>query len=158
MRKGRYEQPSQCRFPTGTAVLVFLIVVLLVLLLYKCNSTPTNGPTPPEATVEKNQGSISIPGYEMLELRADSKQQTLCLSNPPQNNCYFEISLHLENGTLLWQSEPIEPGTISKPLVLSTELQKGYYPRSVLRYTCFRMDKDRTPLNGAETKVTLWVK
>lgn len=158
MRKGRYEKPSQRRFPIGPAVLVFLIVVLLVLLLYKCNSTPTNGLTPPEATVEKNQGSISIPGYEMLELKADSKKQSLSLSNPAQNNCYFEIFLYLEDGTPLWKSELIKPGEASKPLVLTKELSKGYYPKAILRYACFDMTKDRTPLNNAETKVTLWVK
>ena len=160
MGKGRFEKPKQRRFPYITVVLGVACVVLVILLLQTYRHTPaTMGEsTAPETTVVKNEGSISIPGYEMLELKADSKQQTIALSNPPQNNCYFEISLYLEDGTLLWKSELIKPGEATEPIVLTKELSKGYYPKSVLRYACFAMDTDRTPLNGAETKVTLWVK
>ena len=160
MDKGRFEKPAQGRFPFITVVLAVICVVLVILLLQTCQHTPENSSesTVPETTVVKNEGSISIPGYEMLELKADNKQQTVALSNPPQNNCYFEISLYLEDGTLLWKSQLIEPGEATEPIVLTKELSKGYYPKSVLRYACFAMDTDRTPLNGAETKVTLWVK
>ena len=160
MSKGRFEQQGRTRSPLRTLAAVLIVLVFAVLLFYNCSHTPTdvNDPTVPEATVKKNDGSISIPGFEMLELKADSKQQTIALSNPAQNNCYFEISLYLEDGTLLWRSELIEPGEVSEPLVLTMELPKGYYPESILRYHCYRMDEDRTPLNGAETKVTLWVK
>lgn len=160
MSKGRFEKPAQKQCPYITVVLGVACVVLVILILQTCGHTPANNmeSAVPETTVQKNEGSISVPGYEMLELKADSKQQTIALSNPPQNNCCFEMSLYLEDGTLLWKSELIEPGEASKPLVLTKELSKGYYPKSVLRYACFAMDKDRTPLNGAETKVTLWVK
>ena len=160
MGKGRFEKPKQRRFPYITVVLGVACVVLVILFLQTCRHMPENSSesTVPETTVVKNEGSISIPGYEMLELKADSKQQTIALSNPPQNNCYFEISLYLEDGTLLWKSELIKPGEATEPIVLTKELSKGYYPKSVLRYACFAMDTDRTPLNGAETKVTLWVK
>lgn len=110
------------------------------------------------ATVEKNPDSIAIPGYEMLELKAESREQSLCLPNPPQNCCYFQIYLYMEDGTMLWQSELIAPGTNSKPIVLSKTLEKGMYPNAILRYSCYRMGEELTPLNGAETKLTLWVK
>ena len=158
MRKGKFQKPG--RFPFGVASMALLLLILLVLILQNCDRTPgsVGESSVPETTVQKNEGSISIPGFEMLELKADSRQQSIALSNPPQNNCYFEISLYLEDGTLLWRSELIEPGQVSKPLVLTKELKKGYYAGSLLRYNCYRMDEDRTPLNGAETKVTLWVK
>ena len=108
--------------------------------------------------IEKTPDSIAIPGYEILELKADSKEQSLIMPNPPQNCCYFQISLYMEDGTLLWQSELIEPGASSKPIVLSKALDKGMYPRAILRYSCYRMDENLSPLNGAETKLTLWVK
>jgi hypothetical protein len=160
MDKGRFEKPKQRRFPYITVVLGVACVVLVILLLQTCQHTPENSSesTVPETTVIKNEGSISIPGYEMLELKANSKQQTIALSNPPQNNCYFEISLYLEDGTLLWKSQLIEPGQATKPLELSMELEKGYYSKSILHYDCFAMNADKTPLNGAEMKVTLWVK
>lgn len=138
-----------------------LIALLVVAVLLHFKETP--GISAPEdtattPTVEKNPDSIAIPGYEMLELKAGSKEQSLCFPNPEQNVCYFQISLFLEDGTLLWQSELIEPGKTSKPIVLTESLSKGTYPKAVLRYACYRMDEDLTPLNGAETKVTLWVR
>ena len=57
---------------------------------------------------EQNPDSIAIPGYEMLQLTADTKKQTLSFPNPSQNMCYFQLSLYLEDGTLLWESEDIK--------------------------------------------------
>ena len=107
--------------------------------------------------VEKNPDSIAIPGYELLELQANSTTQNLCLSNPEENVCYFQISLHLEDGTLLWQSDLIAPGEASKAITLTKPLDKGTYSNAILKYNCFELD-GITPLNGAETKLTLWVK
>ena len=108
--------------------------------------------------VEKNRGSISIPGYELINLKADTKQQTVGLPNPAENNCYFQISLLLEDGTVLWQSDLVEPGKISAPIVLTKPLTAGSYHNAKLKYDCFTMDDSHSPLNGAETKLTLWVK
>ena len=108
--------------------------------------------------VEKNKNSISVPGYEGITLKADSLEQTVALSNPPQNTCYFLITLCLEDGTRLWQSDYIKPGETSSPIVLTQSLEKGTYPNAVLQYSCFKMDDEKTPLNGAETKLTLRVK
>ena len=158
MSKGKFQKQS--KFPFSLIFTTLFVAILTMLLLHNCSKVPApaNDPSVPETTVKKNEGSISIPGFEMLELKADSKQQTVALSNPPQNNCYFEISLYLEDGTLLWKSDLIEPGQATKPLELSMELEKGYYSKSILHYDCFAMNADKTPLNGAEMKVTLWVK
>jgi len=163
MSKGKYEKPSPQRFPWMLAVVaVVLIALLLILMLKGCDGAPTpnqeQASESTAATVEKNPDSIAIPGYEMLELKANSKEQSLCMPNPPQNCCYFQISLYMEDGTLLWESELIDPGKTSKPIVLSKALEKGMYPNAVLRYSCYRMDENLSPLNGAETKLTLWVK
>ncbi len=138
-----------------------LLVTTIVLIARLCD----NSPLVPQAgeslhmapSVEKNPDSIAIPGYEVLELQANSKKQVLSLPNPAQNVCYFQISLYLEDGTLLWTSELIAPGTTSKQISLIKPLDKGTYPNAILRYSCFKMD-GITPLNGAETKLTLWVK
>ena len=163
MSKGKFEKHSPKQFPWILAVVaVVLFALLLILVLKGCNDTPVSNygeaSDSTTATVEKNPDSIAIPGYEMLELKAGSKEQYLCMPNPPQNCCYFQICLYLEDGTLLWKSELIDPGTNSKPMVLSKTLEKGTYPNAILRYSCYRMDEDLSPLNGAETKLTLWVK
>lgn len=163
MSRGKYEKPSPKKFPLALAALVLAVVALLLLLILKgCSGgkipNTDNAANNTAATVEKNPDSIAIPGYEMLELKAGSKEQSLCMPNPPQNCCYFQITLSLEDGTLLWQSELIAPGTNSKPMVLSKALEKGMYPNAVLRYSCYSQDENLSPLNGAETKLTLWVK
>lgn len=162
MRRGKYEKPSPKGFPLKMVGIVctLLAIMIVILLLRGCpDDLRRPGPTSdPTETVEKNPDSIAIPGYEILELKANSKRQGLCMPNPPQNCCYFKIFLYLEDGTLLWESELIEPGQTSKPIVLSDALEKGMYPNAVLRYACFRMDETLSPLNGAETKLTLWVK
>lgn len=110
------------------------------------------------STVDKNKDSISIPGYEGLTLQANSLQQNISLKNPSQNTCYFVISLCLEDGTVLWESDYIQPGCNSTPIKLTKELQAGTYPNAVLKYSCFKMNQEKTPLNGAKTKLTLRVK
>ena len=102
--------------------------------------------------------SIEIPGFEGLHLQADQEKQAISLSNPKQNQCYFQITLCLEDGTELWKTELIEPGKASRTIKLNHKLKTGTYPNAVLKYACFKMDEDLTPLNGAETKITLWVK
>lgn len=159
MSVGKYEKAPPKGLPWMIIAFAAVLIALLLLFLLKgCDGTPVinSGNNPP--TVEKNPDSIAIPGYEMLELRAGSKEQSLRMPNPPQNCCYFQISLYLEDGTLLWKSELIEPGATSKPIVLSKTLEKGTYPSAILRYSCYRMDETLSPLNGAETKLTLWVK
>jgi len=156
MSRGRYEKAVVKGFPWGKlAAVVLLALALGTVALCTCGSEQE---IPVTDVAEKNPDSIAIPGYEALELKADSKKQSLALKNPEQNMCYFQISLYLEDGTLLWQSELIEPGAISKPMTLTQELEKGTYPNALLRYACYRMDETLTPLNGAEMKVTLWVK
>lgn len=122
-----------------------------VFLLRGCGKT-----TPPAPDAQTAQ-QIAIPGYEALELKANQKKQTLCLPNPEGNDCYFWISLYLADDTLLWQSGLIKPGKTSAPITLTQPLAAGTYPGATLRYDCFRMDREKTPLNGAETKLTLWV-
>ena len=143
-----------------TAICLAIIACMFaVILLANRNTLPSqdNVNSSEEAYVQKNPDSIAIPGYEILELSANKKAQALQLSNPLQNVCYFRISLYLEDNTLLWSSDLIEPGATSEPIQLIKTLEKGTYTNAILKYDCFKMD-GITPLNGAETKLTLWVK
>ena len=162
MKKGRYQTAHPKR--SYILLLVLAAIALALIFMLFLQEAPQDEPTTQpqidaaQETIEQNPDSIAIPGYEGLELQANTKKQTLTLPNPAQNLCYFQIELYLEDGTLLWQSELIEPGEVSEPMKLQQELEKGTYCNALLRYSCFKMDKELTPLNGAETKLTLWVK
>ena len=153
MKKGATQKIANPKIKFLLAVLIALLVVggILCIIFFKQQAVfnaHSNGMI---------QDSIAIPGYEGLTLKADTLQQTISLNNPEQNTCLFIIELYLEDETMLWQSDYIEPGSVSSPIVLIEALPKGTY-HAVLRYSCFKMDGEKTPLNGAETKLMLRVK
>lgn len=164
MKRKRYQNQA----PNTTRCLVILVMLLLValiildvlLFLYlrpKPGQVQQENDVTEAKVVEKNKGSISIPGYESIHLEANTKQQNVGLLNPERNTCYFRISLFLEDGTLLWQSDLVEPGKASEPILLERPLEAGFYPNAVIQYDCYSMDGKMTALNGADTKLTLWV-
>lgn len=163
MKKSAQHLKSKKINPILCLLLIAIIILCIsVWIVFFRQDTSTfiqgNSVSQESAVIEKNEDSISIPGYEGITLRANSLKQDVALKNPPQNTCYFMIALYLDNGTLLWESDYIEPGGNSSPIVLTQELSKGTYPNAVLKYSCFKMDKEKTPLNGAETKLTLRAK
>lgn len=157
MKRGRYETRRK-PLPFLKGVLLCVIPLLLAVccwLLWDPLASSSPEALPPETKLENR---TAIPGYESLTLKADEKKQETVLSNPAENTCLFRISLLLEDGTLLWTSKEIKPGKSSDPIRLSQPLSPGQYPNAVLKYECFAMDADKTPLNGAEIKLTLRVK
>ena len=142
------------------ALIAVAIAIGIYMIFFRQPIQLPDGSIPAQNTeaVLKNENSISIPGYEGITLKADSLKQTVALKNPEQNSCYFVITLFLEDGTILWKSDYIKPGETSSPIVLTQSLEKGNYTNAVLQYSCFKMDSEKTQLNGAETKLTLRVK
>lgn len=164
MNRGRYAAPR----PKGSNWIIILLTLLIVLvgilifLLLRPDpvevSTPDGANSVASDNVQKNEDTISIPGYESITLAADQKEQTVGLPNPANNTCYFKIHLILEDGTVLWESDLVKPGQISDPIKLTAPLEAGTYQNAVLKYECFTMDSQMKQLNGASTKFTLIVK
>lgn len=141
-------------------ILVFILLFVLMIglgLLLHIHSVNDEVLKAEAIETEESGGSIAVPGFEGLSLKADTKKQNFAFENPSQNNCYFVISLILEDGTMLWESDYIKPGKISKPVKLNTELRTGTYPNATLKYSCYRL-KNKKPMDKVETKLTLWVK
>ena len=108
-------------------------------------------------TGKKNTDTIDIPGYGSITLKADTKEQSVNLHNPEQNTCYFQMTLLLSDGTQVWKSGLLEPGKGFYDITLEQTLPAGTYEEAVLKYECFSMNEDQTPLNGSEIKLTLRV-
>ena len=98
---------------------------------------------------------IAVPGADLMIFKADQKKQTVNLYNPEKNSCYFKISLLLEDGTLLYQSDLIAPGKGIEEIEILRALPGGNYENAILKYECFAMDQNNTPLNGAEFSFTI---
>ena len=147
----------------ATIVLAVLLVIALGviawLLIGGGNEKPPDNPQPEQTEpVEKLTDSIGLPGYEWIPLTSGKLEQEQTFPNPPQNFCWIRVSLLLEDGTVLWTSELVAPGESTAPVVLSQTLEPGEYKNAVLKYECFRMDDDLSPLNGGEIHLTLKVK
>ena len=130
----------------GVLAAVLLIAAVIMITLPK--------ESPP---VEKLTDSIDLPGYTELTLKAGTMEQEIAFQNPEQNFCYIQPSLWLADGTLLWRGQLIAPGEIGDAVILTQSLEAGEYRNVTLRYDCFRMDEEKTPLNGASQNLTLKV-
>ena len=143
-----------------TRVLIAVLCVALAVcsvVIVRLAASQKQSPPPPgygvdgkpgEGEVEKNSGSISAPGFEMLELAADTAPQGFAFSNPAQNNCYMKISLVLQDGTVLWTSKPTAPGAATDEVVLAKPLAPGRYDGAKLCYDCFGDEGCTQPLNN----------
>lgn len=100
---------------------------------------------------------ISVPGYEKLELVAGKKKQNVYLNNPNENTCYFVMSLILEDGTIIWKSDYLEPGMAFDRIELNQPLEKGNYENVTLKYNCYSI-VDKRELNGSAVTIKLEVK
>lgn len=164
MKKGKYQAETQRDRKTAIVLLTVAVVLLAAILVLTVNrpqkrqaKLPNGEEIQQTGPVEKKPDSIAIPGYEGITLKADCKEQEIGFPNPAQNTCYFQISLILEDGTTLWQSELVKPGEISEPITLNEPLAAGVYPNSLLKFDCYTMDGNMRSLNGAATKMTIHV-
>lgn len=147
----------------ATVILAVLLVIALGviawLLIKDGTAKPPDNPQPEQTEpVEKLTDSIDIPGFGELHFKAGQTEQNMTVPNPPQNFCWFKVSLVLEDGTVLWTSDLIAPGEQSGKVVLNEPLEKGEYKNAMLKYQCFADEAEQKALNGAETKLTIIVK
>lgn len=112
-----------------------------------------------ESKDEKKQtaevDTIAIPGMKSMTIEADSKVVSAELYNPEKNNCYFEISILINEDEEIYKSNLISPGQTLAEIQLNEELEAGNY-EAVLHYATYAMN-DYTPLNGANVPFELIV-
>ena len=145
-------------------LILLLVAVIAAMLIWIVSDSMGQGSEDPNPVgqqteetepVEKLTDSISLPGYGGLNLTAGKTEQNLALPNPAENFCQIRISLILEDGTVIWTSELTPPGEQAQ-IVLNEALEKGDY-NATLKYDCFQMDENKTPLNGATCQLVLHV-
>lgn len=101
--------------------------------------------------------SVEIPGYKLIELKANTVQQDTLLENPAGNRSYFKLSLILADGTVIWQSDYLEPGAAFAHIELNQKLKKGTYEHATLRYEVYSLAGFGQE-NGSDIKLTLDVR
>ena len=99
---------------------------------------------------------ILIPGYTSMVMKANTKEQTVSIGNPADNDCIFVIVLKLEDGTKLFESQELKPGEGLENITFDQELEAGEY-QAVIEYKCYSLE-DKSPLNGGSAEFKLYVK
>ncbi len=87
-----------------------------------------------------------IPCFDNMTMKANQLNQSVSFYNPPSNDgVYFNMVLSLEDGTILYESQPIPPGKALYDITLNKELAAGLY-KANLTYNC--STASGTALNG----------
>ncbi len=107
-----------------------------------------------EASVQEG---IEIPGYESITIPSGTKDVKVDITNPENNQVYFEVSFYLpDTDEVIYQSKMIKPGQHIYEITLEHEMEAGEYPLTV-KYATYSADKNLTPKNGADVNCTLIV-
>lgn len=153
---------------TLVALMILLFLLLLIILLMnRCTQlseeTDINSNLPiasaedwsgeRDYSEKEEQSSIAIPGYDVIPMKADQIDQQVNFYNPEQNSCYFKLTLTLEDGTVLWESDLLEPSKAFYDIQLKQTVKAGTYNAS-LSYQCFSLAEQKE-LNGAKIAVKL---
>ncbi len=110
-----------------------------------------------DSTNSSESSGVQIPGYSTAEMKAGEKSLHLSIGNPKANSCGFYATLKLSDGTVLYESELLEPGYGLTEIPLNKTLEKGEY-NAVVEYKCVTLDEEHKPLNSAESAFILVVK
>lgn len=166
MRKNnRKRQVSPQSIAIVCLVILFFVAVGIIawLILQKSDqnalqtTTTSTSTINPGLVVPERPEMLDVTAYESITLKADTLEQSVRFDNPLQNNCWLVITLSLEDGTVLWQSEELQPGQVVRSITLNQPLTAGEYQNAVLSYSHWTYDEEKLPLNGAETLVTIKV-
>lgn len=105
---------------------------------------------------EESQGRILIPGYSGAKMQAGDTVLKIRVGNPEENTCYLKATIQLEDGTVLYESGLLKPGTGFEEVELTQTLEAGTY-NAVVHYQGYTMDEIQNELNSCDSAFTLTV-
>lgn len=142
------------------------VLMLPAVLLGYHMGRDSSGTAPAEALAEPSpepaafqgtpapDGTITIPGFEEIQLTATPGPQAMPFYNPAGNTCYFIVSLLMPDGTEVFRSGLLSPGNTVPSGELSHTPSAGVYENAVLRYSCYALNTMEA-LNGADVTLTV---
>lgn len=153
------------------AVLSIILAILLGIAGYlaytrfqekpeaKGNAYVDPGASDWDAQVEppdEEEDRILIPGYSGAQMNAGETKLGLRIGNPEENTCYLKAILQLEDGTALYESGLLKPGTGFDEIELNQTLEAGEY-QALVRYTGYTMEEEPRELNSSDSAFVLTV-
>ena len=146
----------------GVTLLLSLALVLVFGYDFVLNPGTTVKPIEFEAeqtpaAEHSDPGNIVIPGFTVWNIPAGETNVDSAFYNPEKNQCYFVLTVTLDNGEeVIYQSKYLKPGQRLYQVDLIRPLEAGEYA-AVLTYDTYSTD-DYSPMNGAAVPFTLSVK
>jgi len=155
-------------------ILILVIAVLavaVVVLLLKLRDAKTD--TAPEenagvsGVIDENWTSgintggvqatgVQVPGYKDARMKAGDETLHLSIGNPAVNEAGFYATVELEDGTVLYESPLLEPGSGIKDIPLAVSPERGQYNAWVI-YRVVSLDEEHTPMNSVRSAFILYV-
>lgn len=145
-------------------LLALLFIALLGGLIYGGLSLRNQIPLDPNLTdfqpnIEMPENAdpsrISIPGFNEINMLADTDEIYVALWNPDTNPCYFKFTIYLEeNNQVLFESGLVPPGKAITTVKLNEKLKEGRYPIGIDMKT-FSLEDGETPLNSGTSRTVI---
>lgn len=148
-------------------LLIVIIISLLLFFVFRSSQRAENPNLSPDSRSVQWNGNqtlpqignqsaagIIIPGFNELTFISGQKNQKVNFYNPQENNCYFQMSLFVDD-SLYWQSELVQPGHGFYEIDLINALEAGCY-NGCLRIECYGFDG--STMNAANVHFALNVK
>ncbi len=102
------------------------------------------------------EGRILVPGYSGAKMKSGDKILKLRIGNPKENTCYLQATLKLADGTVLYESDLIEPGKGFEEVELKQTLAVGEY-EAYVHYQGYSMEETPEMLNSCDSAFILKV-
>ena len=118
---------------------------------------PAAAPSPSPEVAAKG---VSIPGYKIMNIKADMQTVDVDLYNPEENKDYYYMSFEIrvpnssDDYESVYASGLVEPGNHIYNITLTRAFPVGEYDNCILHVQPYRIP-DRTPTNNADVKFKL---
>lgn len=146
------------KYVIAAVILIMIVAILPLFFLFgrgdkeKSNGILWNGKQRIET--EYKQSSIAIPGFDRIAFQSNSTNQKVNLYNPDTNTCSMDFSIIMQDNSVLWSENNIQPGYGLYNIQINKKLEKGTYEGCKFSVRCYR---DGVELNGCDITFTLYV-
>lgn len=133
-----------------------LLIILICYFLFGRSNNISNGVIwNNDDNVTNEVSYIAIPGFSMMVFNDQAENQEVEIFNPEINSCIMDMSICLQDDSIIWHEENIKPGYGFHEIKLNRILKKGIYENSYLLIRCYTDGGDE--LNGGKVRFTLYV-
>ena len=146
-------------------IILLLIIICIMSLIFGLRGCSTTTPVNGNGVVWQGDQDLSttqktyynkVIGFDKLHFTADTTKQKVNFYNDKSNQCYMEISLVLNDGTILWQSGELYPNNGFYEIELSQSLHQGVYENCQYQVRMFNI-KTAEEVNPYTCTFTLYV-